>query len=186
MKVDREFLARYWGLVGMEKGMARLGEEIIYRMAKFGYWELEKLLEEGLIYELDIKENKRRKRTERKYYGLTEKGKKFIEENLEKYNEMLIQYSKENAVKILKRFKQFGFTNIDKLFEYYDIEKALTVSMGKYILLFLKNKENKEQKVIWMKRDGYSWEIRTFNIDVTEDVKNWITQILPSSPEARA
>jgi|GEM_PF-5603169 hypothetical protein len=179
MEVDRKFLARYWGLVGMlrdNKSIAMLGEEIVSRMTKFGYWESPTtLVEEGLIYELDVPENRRRRIPERKIYALTEKGVKWLEENIEKYNKMFEEYSKRNAVKILSNFEIFAWRNIREFFEHWEVVKALTVSMGDYLLLIVKSKKSGEELALFMKNyDGFNWELRTFDINVTEDVKSWI------------
>ncbi|MFA4641527.1 hypothetical protein [Pyrococcus kukulkanii] len=173
MKVDTRFLARYWGLAGMRGGKAVLGGEIIDRMAQFGHYEpLENLINEGLIYEPDIPENRRRKRPERKYFALTEKGRKWLEENVEKYNKGLIEFSKSEALKILDRFKGFAWRNIDKFLREWEIEQALTGSMGEYLLLFLK-KGDKRTVLLLKNIDSFNYMIQTFDLDVTEEVRKW-------------
>ena len=183
-EVDKKFLARYWGLVGMER-RAMLGAEIIDRMAQFGYWEAPStLVEEGLIYELDIKQNRRRKKDERKYYGLTEKGKKWLEENRDEYNSMFIEYCKQEALKILDRFKQFAWRNIDEVLKEWEVEQALTGSMGEYMLLSLRRGDNR--KVLLLRNlDGFNYMIRTFDIDITKEVRSWSQKSdSPSSPSS--
>jgi len=173
-EVDKKFLARYWALAVMEReGEPMLGAYILDSMLVFGHWEpLSALVEEGLIYEPDIPENRRRKRENRKIYALTEKGKKWLEENRDKYNSMFIEYCKQEALKILDRFKQFAWQNIDEVLREWEVEQALTGSMGEYMLLSLRRGD--DRKVLLLRNiDGYNYMIRTFDIDITEEVKSW-------------
>ncbi|MEO2152069.1 MAG: hypothetical protein ABGW50_05375 [Thermococcus sp.] len=173
-EVDKKFLGRYWALAVMEREREpMLGAYILDSMLAFGHWEpLSGLVEEGLIYEPDMPENRRRKREDRKIYALTEKGKKWLEENRDKYNSMFIEYCKQEALKILDRFKKFAWPNIDEVLREWEVEQALTGSMGEYMLLSLRRGD--DRKVLLLRNiDGYNYMIRTFDIDITEEVKSW-------------
>ncbi|WP_297552910.1 hypothetical protein [Thermococcus sp.] len=181
-EVDKKFLARYWGLAGMEREREpMLGAYILDNMLAFKHWEpLSRLVEEGLIYEPDMPENRRRKREDRKLYALTEKGKKWLEENRDKYNSMFIEYCKQEALKILDRFKQFAWRNIDEVLREWEVEQALTGSMGEYMLLSLR-RGNDREVLLLRNIDGYNYMIRTFDIDITEEVKSWSQRFDSSS-----